>query len=107
MIRRTSALAACCFVLLVAGCRRDSGAAKTDSAAADSIRDAHSASDTTPTMPAGIGGSSSVDSARAPINSTEGTIGETRKPHAADTMDRDSVIPGPYKTMDSIGRIKR
>jgi uncharacterized lipoprotein len=104
MTRRVSGLVVSGLVFLLAGCSRDSGAAKTDSAAADSIRDAHTASDSA--MPVGIGGAS-TDSVQAPINSTEGTIGETRKPRAPDPVDRDSAIQGPYKTMDSVGRIRR
>ena len=88
----------------VAGCSRDSSTAKSDSAVADSIRAAQSA----PTTTTPAGSASAADSAQAPINSTEGTIGETRKRarmHAPDTMDRDSAIPN--RNSDALGPIKR
>src|SRR6478752_556466 len=76
VVRLKLALAGFTLVVAVAACSRDSSTAKTDSAAADSSRDAQSAaSSATPAV--GIGSAS--DSAQAPINSTEGTIGETRK----------------------------
>lgn len=107
MIRFNAGVAGCALILAFAGCSKDSGAAKTDSAATDSVRDAHDS--------AAVGGSpavleSPVDSVRPPVNSTEGTTGETRKRprmHLPDTFGRDSVIHGPYKTMDSLGQIKR
>ena len=106
-MRFSVAIATGAVIVLLAGCGKDSGSAKTDSAAADSIRDAHDAAVTD--SASAVGGSPS-DAAQGPINSTEGTIGETRKRiriQKPDTMDRDSVIHGPYKTMDSLGRIKR
>jgi hypothetical protein len=105
-MRFSHVVASCAVVFLVAGCSRDSGSGKTDSAAADSIRAAQAATDSSTAVGTGY----PTDSVQAPINSTEGTIGETRKRagmHAPDTMDRDSVIRGPYKTMDSVGAIKR
>ncbi|HUQ47814.1 MAG TPA: hypothetical protein VM053_06155 [Gemmatimonadaceae bacterium] len=98
-------------VMVLAGCGKDSGTFKTDSAAADSIRDAQAAEAMdTAAAPADMG--SPTDSAQGTINSTEGTIGETRKKvpgrmAVPDTMSRDSVVRGPYQTMDSLGRIKR
>lgn len=106
MMRFNVAVAAGAIVLVLAGCSKDSGAAKTDSAAGDSIRDAHDAAVADSAATAG----SATDSVQGTINSTEGTIGETRKRpggRTADTADRDSVIHGPYKTMDSLGVIKR
>ena len=107
-MRFNLAIASGAVVLVLAGCAKDSGVAKADSAAADSIRDAHDASTTVsvPSVPTG----SPTDSVKAAVNSTEGTIGETRKrvrTREPDTMGRDSVIHGPYKTMDSLGQIKR
>ena len=107
MMRITGAVASGAVMFVLAGCAKDSNTAKTDSVAADSIRDAHA---TVGADSTGAVGGSSVDSVQAPINSTEGTIGDTRKRvrmHAPDTLGRDSVIHGPYKTMDSLGQIKR
>ena len=99
--------ASCAAVFVLAGCSKDSGDVKSDSAAADSIRDAHDdAVADTATAPA----RSVSDSAQGAINSTEGTIGETRKRvrmHAPDTAERDSVRRMPMMMMDSLGRIKR
>lgn len=107
MMRFNLAVATGAVIVVLAGCGKDSGTAKTDSAAIDSIRDAHDAA--AADSAAAVTGSS-TDSVRAPINSTEGTIGETRRRvrmHLPDTAARDSVIHGPYKTMDSLGVIKR
>jgi len=105
MIRFKAGVASCAAILVLAGCSRDSNSAKTDSAAADSIRTANAAeTGAAPTVGA------PTASVLPPVNSTAGTIGETRKrPRLAvpDTMDRDSVIAGPYKRMDSTGAIKR
>ncbi len=107
MISLKIRLAGVVAVFVVTACARDSNKAMTDSSAADSIRDAHSA-------PAADGSAASesmtgspVDTPQPPINSTAGTIGETRKISSRDTLWRDSVIHGPYKTMDSLGQIKR
>lgn len=99
------------MILVLAGCSKDPGGGKTDSAAADSIRDAHDAATAdSASSAAATAAGSPAESVQGAINSTEGTIGETRKrvgTQVPDTALRDSVIHGPYKTMDSLGRIKR
>jgi hypothetical protein len=104
-LRFKQTLAGLALAFAVAACSRDSSTAKTDSAAADSIRDAQSVPAST--APAAGSGSAS-DSAQGPINSTEGTIGETRKRarmHTPDTTDADSVLRN--RTSDALGPIKR
>jgi hypothetical protein len=107
MMRFHLLAASCAAVLVLAGCSKDSGDVKSDSAAADSIRDAHdSAVADTATANSG----SAADSVQGSINSTEGTIGETRKRvrmHEPDTAERDSVRRVPMMMMDSLGHIKR
>ena len=98
----------CAAVIALGACSQDSGAAKADSAAvADSISAAVPVDSA-----AAAAGSAVVDSIHPPAGSTEGTIGETRKRpggarHTDSIIGRDSAIPGPYKTMDSVGGIKR
>lgn len=111
MMRFSVAVLAGAAIVMLAGCGKDAGTVRTDSAAADSIRAAQE-SEATDSAAAAPGVGSPTDSVRGPINSTEGTIGETRKKvpgrmQQPDIMDRDSVVRGPYKTMDSLGRIKR
>ena len=112
-MRFKRAVAAGAVIVALAACAKDSGTAKTDTAAADSIRAAHDAV-VTDSSAAAAGVGSPTDSVQGPVNSTEGTIGETRNARKVpgrmqkpDTIGRDSVIHGPYKTMDSLGRIKR
>lgn len=105
VVRLKLALAGFALAVAMAACSRDSSSATTDSAAADSSRDAQSAPSTA-TPVGGIG--SANDSAQAPINSTEGTIGETRKRvrmQKPDTTDRDSAMRN--RTSDALGPIKR
>lgn len=104
--RAAARVVICLTVLVVASCARDSSVSKADSAVmndttavSDSAEAAHAAGTLEgPTI--------DIDSARGPIGSTEGTIGETRTTKTID-RPRDSVISGPYKTIDSLGHIKK
>lgn len=91
----------------IGGCNRDSRAPKADSA---TTVDSAAATNAAGTLEGPSADSSAMDSVHSPIGSTEGTIGETRKPaRPIDRGDRprDSAIAGPYKTIDSVGRIKK
>ena len=97
----------CGAVIMMSACGRDSSGSKTDSA---TVSDSASAANAAGTLEGPSIDSARIDSANLPIGSTEGTIGETRKsrqPIDRTNAPRDSVIPGPYKTIDSLGRIRK
>lgn len=92
---------------MVGGCANKSSVSKADSAAAAdaaTVGDSANATNSAGTLE---GPSRDSGSVRAPIGSTEGTIGETRKPTGRNDAPRDSAIAGPYKTIDSLGHIKK
>lgn len=94
-------------LLLVGACAKDSSVSKADSAAAadtTAVGDSARATNSAGTLEGPSRDSSSI---RAPIGSTEGTIGETRKPTGRNEAPRDSAIAGPYKTIDSLGHIRK
>ncbi|MEO5902963.1 MAG: hypothetical protein ABIQ55_03015 [Gemmatimonadaceae bacterium] len=94
-------------VMAAGGCNSDSRASKADSA---TTVDSAAATNAAGTLEGPSADSNAMDSVHPPIGSTEGTIGETRKPvRPIDLGDRprDSAIAGPYKTIDSVGRIKK
>jgi len=97
----------CGVVITLGACNRDSRTSKSDSA---TVADSAAAANAAGTLEGPSVDSAATDSARPPIGSTEGTIGETRKPPASidrGNAPRDSAIAGPYKTIDSMGRIKK
>lgn len=105
--RALAGFAACAVALMIAGCANDSGVSKADSAAVadtSAVGNSAAAVNSAGTLE---GPSRDSVSVPAPIGSTEGTIGETRKPTGRSDVPRDSAIAGPYKTIDSVGHIRR
>ncbi|MEO7367537.1 MAG: hypothetical protein ABIZ36_06245 [Gemmatimonadaceae bacterium] len=93
--------------LMLGGCAKDSSVSKADSAAAADTTAIGANAEATNAPGTLEGPSRDSNSVRAPIGSTEGTIGETRKPTSHNDAPRDSAIAGPYKTIDSLGHIKK
>ncbi|MEP6507474.1 MAG: hypothetical protein ABJC63_04540 [Gemmatimonadales bacterium] len=97
----------CGAELMAGGCAKDSSVSKADSTAAADTSTVGDSADATNSAGTLEGPSRDSSSVRAPIGSTEGTIGETRKPTGRNDAPRDSAIAGPYKTIDSLGHIKK